>query len=134
MNTKELENVLKDFFQFVIKKTRMKDFKKISGLLKEIWLEMYASGTLENYSERCGDSLPRFLRGIISSGGICEMCGAKVNIWSVQVHHIEPKRSYPYRYLDPRNLIALCPKCHEAISRQNADVLRSIGRIRDAEK
>lgn len=39
----------------------------------------------------------------------CEKCGATEKLL---VHHILIRRLYPEYALDPRNLIVLCPKCH----------------------
>jgi len=46
---------------------------------------------------------------------VCEICGKLPFESDLQVHHITPRAVAPERALDPSNLQALCPECHNAI-------------------
>lgn len=51
--------------------------------------------------------------------GACECCGETKNLC---VHHILEKRLWPSLYLDERDLIVLCRKCHwKAHNHQSAE-------------
>ncbi len=44
----------------------------------------------------------------VAQHSACEACGGK----PVEVHHVRPFHLWPESELDPKNLIALCKRCH----------------------
>jgi 5-methylcytosine-specific restriction protein A len=49
---------------------------------------------------------------------VCERCGAA---WSRHVHHVKPLKPHPELRLDRRNLMAVCPPCHNEIEAEIAE-------------
>lgn len=56
---------------------------------------------------------------VLAEHRYCANCGA-CNV-KLHVHHIEPVRQNPQRFLDESNLIVLCESCHAVVTQQEIE-------------
>jgi len=49
------------------------------------------------------------------AGGKCQLCHCKVSGSKVQIHHVLPIDHFPELGADMRNLMVVCPACHQEI-------------------
>ena len=54
-------------------------------------------------------------RMFAKSGGTCYLCGRKMGIEYLQLHHILPYAEFPQYGTNPANLELVCDDCHHAI-------------------
>ncbi len=54
-------------------------------------------------------------RGYRQNGGTCDLCGRKMDLEDMQMHHILPYAEFPQYGTNPQNLEITCDDCHHAI-------------------
>lgn len=54
-------------------------------------------------------------RGFKQNGGTCDLCGRKISMEDIQMHHILPFAEFPQYGMNPQNLELTCDECHHAI-------------------
>lgn len=59
-----------------------------------------------------GGTWSRLSRALRENSPLCQRCGKEP---SAEVHHIVPVAADPRLKLDPRNLMAVCRRCHEEL-------------------
>ena len=59
--------------------------------------------------------------------GVCQICGRKIGLDDMSMHHIKPQASYPELKMDADNCQCLCHACHTELHR--AQQLRANGII-----
>lgn len=49
------------------------------------------------------------------NGGMCDVCGRKVDRDEIQLHHVLPFYEFPQYGTNPRNMEIVCPDCHHSL-------------------
>ena len=79
-----------------------------------IWKSPYRALACEVRGKRLhyGGTWSRLSRTVRENNPMCQRCQKEP---SVEVHHIVPFAIDPRLKLDPRNLLAVCRRCHEQL-------------------
>lgn len=49
------------------------------------------------------------------NGGVCDVCGKKVDRDEIQLHHVLPFYEFPQYGTNPSNMELVCPDCHHSL-------------------
>ena len=102
-----------------------KTHKSFKWLLRIGLLRFYVTYRYRMRNPQTRDSIPLAERQFaqikkdlyVSCVGKCEMCGKKMRLGDIQMHHVLPFKQFPQYEYNKSNIMMLCNECHHGIHR-----------------